>query len=143
MPEQQIQTDEVQIDTTAISKGKITVFGNVSNPTPTILARATKALRYFSVSLITMVSATDLFSGGQAKIISFCLGVFILLLGGVDIVIGVEPTDKKIKMIRPFDEYPIRKKWKKPDIKWLIYFLMLVALTILFLIWYYFIFKPI
>lgn len=88
------QKEEVQVDTTKLATGKITVFGKMSNPTPTILARATKALRYFSVSLITMVSATDLFTGGQAKIISFCLGVFILMLGGVDIVIGVEP-DKK------------------------------------------------
>lgn len=96
MPDQNTQTpDEVQVDTTAVTKGKVTFFGNVKNPTPTILARVTKALRYFAVSLITMVSATDLFTGGQAKIISFCLGVFILLLGGVDIVIGVEPEKKE------------------------------------------------
>lgn len=85
----------IQVDTTAPSTGKVTFFGNVSNPTPTILARATKALRYFAVSLITMVSATDLFTGGQAKIISFSLGVFILALGAVDIVVGVEPENKK------------------------------------------------
>lgn len=90
MSEQQ-PTDEVQVDTTKITTGKVTFFGPINNPTPTLLARVTKALRYFAVSLITMVSATDLFSGGQAKIVSFCLGVFILLLGGVDIVIGVEP----------------------------------------------------
>lgn len=94
MGTEEIKPDEVQVDTTTIQKGKVTFFGKPSNPTPTILARATKALRYFSVSLITMVSATDLFSGGQAKIISFCLGVFILALGGVDIVIGVEPEKK-------------------------------------------------
>ncbi len=93
MGTEEIKTDEVQVETTTIQKGKVTIGFN-RNPTPTILARATKALRYFSVSLITMVSATDLFSGGQAKIISFSLGVFILLLGGVDIVIGVEPENK-------------------------------------------------
>lgn len=88
------EPEEIQVDTTTVTKGKVTVFGKMSNPTPTLLAKITKALRYFSVSLITMVAATDLFSGGQAKIISFCLGAFILLLGGIDIVIGVEP-DKK------------------------------------------------
>lgn len=86
--------DETVVDTTEVVKGKITVGIN-NNPTPTILARATKALRYFAVSLITMVSATDLFSGGQAKIISFCLGVFILATGAIDILIGIEPTEKK------------------------------------------------
>jgi len=84
-----------EVDTTTLSTGKVTFFGNVSNPTPTILARATRALRYFAVSLITMVSATDLFSGGQSKIISFSLGVFILLLGAVDIVVGVAPDENK------------------------------------------------
>lgn len=84
--------ESVEVDTTKQSKGKIVFSANF--PTPTLLARITKALRYFAVSLITMVSATDLFDGGQAKIISFCLGVFILLTGAVDIMIGVKPDDK-------------------------------------------------
>lgn len=85
----------IQVDTTAPATGKVTFFGNVKNPTPTILARATKALRYFAVSLITMVSATDLFTGAQSKIISFSLGVFILALGAVDIVVGVAPSENE------------------------------------------------
>lgn len=87
-------TDEITVDTTAVSKGKVTVFGNINNPTPTILARATKALRYFATAMITMVGATDLFTGGQVKIICFILGVTILALGAVDIIIGVEPEKK-------------------------------------------------
>ncbi len=51
-----------EVDTTNQSTGKI-VFGGINLPTPTLLARVTKSLRYFAVSLITMVSATDLFNG--------------------------------------------------------------------------------
>ncbi len=42
-------TKEVLVDTTKVETGKITFFGNISNKTPTILARVTKGLRYFSV----------------------------------------------------------------------------------------------
>lgn len=88
--------EAIQVDTTKQTEGTIRIGAKgIANPTPTLLARVTKALRYFAVSLITMVSATDLFDGGQAKVISFCLGVFILALGGVDIVIGVEPDKKE------------------------------------------------
>ena len=89
------KSDDVQVDTTKIQTGTIKYgLAGVNNPTPTILARATKALRYFAVSLITMVSATDIFDGRQSKLISFCLGVFVLATACVDILIGVEP-DKK------------------------------------------------
>lgn len=90
-------TDEnpsVVVDTTKeIPKGKLKVSWNPFNglPTPTILARTTKALRYFSVALIGLVSASDLFSGLQAKKVNFCLSVFIYFTGVIDIMIGVEP----------------------------------------------------
>jgi len=95
MSDQPLETEPVQVDTTKISTGTIRVgVKGIGNPTPTILARATKALRYFAVSLITMVSATDIFDGGQAKVISFCLGAFVLATGAIDILIGVEPEKK-------------------------------------------------
>lgn len=95
MEDQKLETEPVQVDTTKISTGTIRVgLKGMNNPTPTILARATKALRYFAVSLITMVSATDIFNGTQSKLISFCLGVFVLATAAVDIVIGVEPEKK-------------------------------------------------
>lgn len=86
-------TEEIQVDTTKQVTGKIRAFTKIAifSPTPSGLARATKAVRYFSVGLITMVSGSDIFSGGQAKIINFSLGVFILGLGAVDLLIGVEP----------------------------------------------------
>ena len=95
MADEQQKPEKVEVDTTKLTTGKVTFFGPIKNPTPTLLARVTKALRYFAVSLITMISATDLLSGGQAKVTNFCLGVFILALGGVDIVIGVEPDKKE------------------------------------------------
>lgn len=88
--------EKIQVDTTKVTAGKIRIGGKgfLSRATPSMLARVNKALRYFAVSLITMISGTDLFTGGQVKITCFCLGVFILALGGVDILIGVE-TEKK------------------------------------------------
>lgn len=99
------QPEKIEVDTTKTTSGKVTFFGKISNPTPTLLARITKALRYFAVSLITMISGTDLLSGGQAKITNFCLGVFILALGCVDIVIGVEPENKNPYSAPNDDEY--------------------------------------
>ncbi len=89
-PEKQV----VQVDTTRMTTGSIKFFGDPKLSTPTILARCTKALRYFCVSLITMISGSNMFSGNQSKMINFGLSVFILFLGCVDIVVGVEP-DKK------------------------------------------------
>lgn len=89
---------DVQADVTKHIVGKIRYFGKgIGNPTPTLLARVTKALRYFCTGLITMVSGSDLFTGGQAKLISFVLGLVILGLGGVDMFVGVEqqPAEKK------------------------------------------------
>lgn len=88
--------EKIQVDTTKQTAGTIRIFnGGIGNPTPTILARVTKGLRYFSVSLITMVSATDLFTPVQGKWACFFLGAFVLLLGATDIVVGVQPAPKE------------------------------------------------
>jgi hypothetical protein len=68
-----------------------------NNPPPAKLKRILAALKYFCVSLITMVSATDLFSGGQAKIINFSLGVFILFMGAIELATGVKPVEENQK----------------------------------------------
>jgi hypothetical protein len=93
---QQIPVSEV--DTTKLVKGKVKIFGNINNPTPTILARSTKALRYFSVFLIGTVSGSDYFSGEQSKAICFGLSVFIGFLGAVDVFVGVEPEKRNTVM---------------------------------------------
>jgi len=92
------ENKEIMVDTTKTEKGTVTFLGKgLSNPPPSLLSRATKALRYFCTCLITMVSATDLFSGGQVKIIAFILGTVILSLGAVDIAIGVVPDKENNK----------------------------------------------
>lgn len=89
--------EKIEAETSETIKGKVRVLGKGwANPTPTKLANITKALRYFMVGCITMVSGSDLFSGGQAKIINFCLGVGILFLGAVDLGVGVEPDKKQV-----------------------------------------------
>lgn len=95
MPEEIKEEEKIEIETTEMAKGKIQVFGKISNPTPARLANWTKGLRYTATGLITMISGTDLFSGGQAKIICFGLGAFILLLGGIDMSVGVKPEENK------------------------------------------------
>ncbi len=64
-----------------------------SNPAPDKLKRVLTALRYFCVSLITMVSGTDLFTGAQCKVISFSLGVIIILLGAIEYATGVKELE--------------------------------------------------
>lgn len=62
-----------------------------TNPAPDKLKRVLTAIRYTFVSLITMVSATDLFTGAQSKIISFSLGIAIIVCGGIEFATGVKP----------------------------------------------------
>lgn len=69
----------------------------ISNPAPDKLKRVLTAIRYTFVSLITAVSATDLFTGGQAKLISFCLGIGIIVCGGIELGTGVKPADEVTK----------------------------------------------
>lgn len=88
------EEQKIEVDVTKQQTGKITFFSNVNYPTPTKLALITKALRYFSVGVITSIAGTDLFTAYQAKAITFGLGLFILLLGGIDIAIGVKPEEE-------------------------------------------------
>lgn len=87
--------EKIQVDTTKVTKGTIKYFASPSLPTPTILARVTKALRYFCTSLIIMINSASIFEASEATVYSFWIGAFILLLGGVDIVVGVEPESKQ------------------------------------------------
>lgn len=92
MPE---TNEPIQVDTTKVTKGAIKYFGSPSLPTPTILARVTKALRYFCTSLIVMINSASIFDAQDATIYSFWIGAFILVLGGIDIIVGVEPETKQ------------------------------------------------
>lgn len=85
-----------QVESTVVEKGKIKASWNPfnSNRTPTILARVTKALRYFCVGIIGLTSTSNQFTASQATAIAFWLAVVILLLGAVDVVVGIEPENK-------------------------------------------------
>lgn len=87
----------IEVPTTEVKTGKVSFMtkSGFSNPPPVLLKRICAALKYFCVSLITAVGATDIFSGGQAKIICFSLGVFVLLIGGIEFATGVKPIDEE------------------------------------------------
>lgn len=93
MPEEN-KPIEVEQPITAPGKVQFMTAAGFNNPPPAKLKRVLAALKYFSVSLITMVSATDLFSGGQAKIINFILGVAILSMGAIELATGVKPVEE-------------------------------------------------
>lgn len=96
MPEDK-DNKPIEVETPITAPGKVQFMNaaGFNNPPPAKLKRVLAALKYFCVSLITMVSATDLFSGGQAKIISFILGVCILFMGAIELATGVKPVDEK------------------------------------------------
>jgi hypothetical protein len=95
MADDNVKDVEVAIPETKQGSVQFMNKSGFNNPPPEKLKRILAALKYFCVSLITMVSATDLFSGGQAKIINFSLGVLILVMGGIELATGVKPVDEK------------------------------------------------
>lgn len=96
MPE---ENKPVEVDQPVQTPGKVQFMtaAGFSNPPPVKLKRILAALKYFCVSLITMVGATDLFSGRQAKIICFILGAFVLLMGAIEFATGVKPVEDETK----------------------------------------------
>lgn len=92
--------EEQKIEITKTDTTIGTVQPSLKYPAPAKMKRIIKALNYFSVSLITMVSATDLFTARQSKIIVFVLGVFILLLGAIELGTGVKPFEDDGKSYR-------------------------------------------
>lgn len=87
--------EEHEVNIPVVQTGTIQFMNKsaVSNPAPDKLKRVLTAIRYTFVSLITAVSATDLFSGAQSKIISFCLGIGIIVCGGIELGTGVKPEE--------------------------------------------------
>lgn len=82
---------EIEITKPIMSKGKIG-FSFV-DPAPEKLKRIIKALNYFIAGLVTTVGATDIFTGGQAKVICFILGIAVLALGSLELGLGVKPSE--------------------------------------------------
>lgn len=94
MPEETEQIPKgIEVQETVVQRG--TVGLSFKNPAPDKLKRVIAALTYFCAGLMTTVGATDLFSGRQAKIICFILGIVILALGALGMTIGVKPAEEK------------------------------------------------
>ncbi len=83
---------EIEVEMPAVVKGDVRFLSKAAflNPAPDKLRKFLTGARYFSVGAITIVSASDLFSGYQAKVINLVLSVLILLLGAIEAATGVE-----------------------------------------------------
>jgi len=86
----------IEVSEQVMSKGKVQFMtpAAFSNPAPTKLKLALTVIKYSSTGVITMVGGSDMFSGGQAKIICFVLGVIIIVCGGFEMAFGVKPSEK-------------------------------------------------
>lgn len=94
MPEETTPVPEgIEVSKPVIEKG--TVVPSFKYPAPDRMKRVIKGLNYFIAGLVTSVAATDLFTGGQAKVICFILGVIILALGALELSTGVKPAEEK------------------------------------------------
>lgn len=96
LPKPAEQTETVEIDVPIEKKGTAKFnFNQFGNPAPAKWKRIGAAIRYTLTGMITMVAGSDLFTGYQSKVICFGLGALILISGGIEVFMGVEPPDKK------------------------------------------------
>jgi hypothetical protein len=96
MPEE-IIPQQIEVQEPAVKTGTVEMFNKAgfNNPAPDKLKRVLTAMRYTFVGLITMVSGTDLFTGYQSKVISFSLGVAVLICGAIELGTGVKSIDNE------------------------------------------------
>lgn len=96
MPKEQEPAPTVEVDLPVEKKGVSKFnFNQIGNPAPAKWKRIGAAIRYTLTGMITMVAGSDLFTGYQSKVICFGLGLCILISGGVEVFMGVEPPEKK------------------------------------------------
>jgi formate/nitrite transporter FocA (FNT family) len=88
---------QIEVDVPVMKTGTTQFMTKAAfnNPAPDKLKRIIAALKFSFVSIITMVSGTDLFTGYQSKIISFTLGLAIIILGGIELATGVKSIEEK------------------------------------------------
>ena len=87
------EKDQIEVNVPVLQTGEVKFMSKsgFSNPAPDKLKRVLTAIRYTLVGVITMISGSDIFSGGQSKLISFGLGIAILICGGIELGTGVKP----------------------------------------------------
>lgn len=91
-------SDGIDVNLPAVEKGEIKFLTSKAafvNPAPDKLKRILTAIRYTLISLITLIAGTDLLSGYQVKVTTFCLGLAILLCGGIELGTGVKPLPEE------------------------------------------------
>jgi len=98
MPDQN-EPQKIEVDVPVVKTGTVEFMNKAgfTNPAPDKLKRVLQAIKYTLVGLITAVSGTDLFTGKQVKIICFCLGVAILICGGIEVGTGVKSVEQEPK----------------------------------------------
>lgn len=82
-----------EVDQTVISKGKVGF--SINSPAPKKLKAAIAGVNYFCAGIGTIVGASDLFTGYQAKVIMFLTGILVLAGGSILVMIGVKPEEEK------------------------------------------------
>lgn len=90
------EVEKHEVETTEVVKGKVKLFGNPNNPVPVVMARIGKALRYILTGMIVSVSSapSKILSAEEATAWAWYFGIAILISGGLEIIIGVEPPKK-------------------------------------------------
>lgn len=82
-----------EVDQTVVSKGKVGF--SIKSPAPKKLKAAIAGVNYFCAGIGTLVGASDLFSGYQAKVIMFITGVMVLAGGSLLVMVGVKPATEE------------------------------------------------
>lgn len=86
------ETKKQEVESVKTVKGKIKWFGDPNNPLPIIWVRMGKALRYMCTGMIVLVSGSPIFTASQSTVWTFWLGAGILISGGIELMVGIEPT---------------------------------------------------
>jgi hypothetical protein len=64
-----------------------------------IWLRISESLRYFLVGGITMIQPVDFIPSDTVKWLSFGMGLGILLLKSIDMGVGIQPREPKVKVV--------------------------------------------
>ncbi len=89
MPE---EVTKQEVETTKEIKGKVKWFGNPNNPMPVVWVRIAKAIRYVCTGMIALTATAPSFTPEQSSSWAFWLAVTILASGGIELLVGVEPS---------------------------------------------------
>lgn len=94
MPEDEKPMPEgIEVEKTVMKKGKLGFYPKY--PTSSRLRLVLETVVYSNTGLVSLVSGSDVFTGGQAKKISFILSAIGIIAGVFIKITGVKPYGKK------------------------------------------------